>query len=164
MPATVPEIIPAPAPAAAPIQELRPVRVPRTVEDVAPSRAPCRAPRRVARMLLPATSAQVPVRPEAVRADCSHSFSRESSTNCASPVARAGALAQPAPSSIAARAAASHLCRHTASMRVTSEVGGGFFHNTASTEIYTLSLHDLALAEGVVVTAHFKVNAPHLLR
>src|SRR5215831_14148132 len=128
MPTIVPEIIPAPAPAAAPIQESRPARVPRQVEDVAPSRAPCKAPRRVASMPLPATSAQVPLRPEAVRADCSHSFSRENSTNCASPVARAGALAQPAPSSIAPRAAASRLCRHAASMHVTSEVGGGHHH------------------------------------
>src|SRR5215471_11686989 len=128
MPTIVPEIIPAPAPAAAPIQESRPACVPRQVEDVTPFRAPSRAPRRVASMPLPATSAQVPVRPEAVRADCSHSFSREDSTNCASPVARAGALAQPAPSSIAPRAAASRLCRHTASMHVTSEVGGGHHH------------------------------------
>src|SRR5215470_12737423 len=128
MPTIVPEIIPAPAPAAAPIQESRPACVPRQVEDVTPFRAPSRAPRRVANNPLPATSAQVPVRPEAVRADCSHSFSREDSTNCASPVARAGALAQPAPSSIAPRAAASRLCRHTASMHVTSEVGGGHHH------------------------------------
>src|SRR5215470_15406778 len=120
MPATVPEMIPAPAPAAAPIQELRPVRVPRQVEDVAPSKAPCRAPRRVANNPVPATSAQVPVRPEVVRADSSHSFSREDSTNCASPVGRAGVLAQPAPSSIAPKAPASRLRRHTASMRVTS--------------------------------------------
>src|SRR5215469_14991822 len=124
MPTIVPEIIPAPAPAAAPIQESRPACVPRQVEDV----TPFRAPRRVANNPLPATSAQVPVRPEAVRADCSHSFSREDSTNCASPVARVGALAQPAPSSIAPRAAASRLCRHTASMHVTSEVGGGHHH------------------------------------
>src|SRR5262249_24163945 len=122
MPATVPEIIPAPAPAAAPIQELRPVRVPRQVEDVTPSKAPCRAPRRVANNPVPATSVQVPVWPEAVRADSSHSFSREDSTNCASPVVRAGALSQPAPSSIAPRAPASRLRRHTASMRVTSEL------------------------------------------
>src|SRR5499425_3619251 len=128
MPTIVPEIIPAPAPAAAPIQESRPACVPRQVEDVTPFRAPSRAPRRVASMPLPATSAQVPVRPEAVRADCSHSFSREDSTNCASPVGRAGALAQPAPSSIAPRAAASRLCRNTASMHVTSEVGGGHDH------------------------------------
>src|SRR5215831_15460311 len=120
MPATVPEMIPAPAPAAAPIHELRPARVPRQVEDVAPSKAPWRAPRRVANNPVPATSAQVPVRPEVVRADSSHSFSREDSTNCASPVGRAGVLAQPAPSSIAPKAPASRLRRHTASMRVTS--------------------------------------------
>src|SRR5215468_3318511 len=122
MPATVPEIIPAPAPAAAPIQELRPARVPRQVEDVTPSKAPCRAPRRVANNPVPATSVQVPVLPEVVRADCSHSFSREDSTNCASPVGRAGALVQPAPSSIAPRAPASRLRRHTASMRATSRL------------------------------------------
>ena len=69
---------------------------------------------------------------EAVRADCSHSLSREDSVNWAPPVGGTGAVAQPAPSSIAPRAPASRLCRDTESMRVTSGVGGGHDHRFSS--------------------------------
>src|SRR5262245_25458616 len=122
MPITVPAIIPAPAPAAAPIQESRAARVPRQVDDTAPSRAPRKAPRTVARAPLPAMSVQFPLPPEAVRADCSHSLSRDDSTSCVPPATgRVGAVAQPAPSSMTPNAPANRLRNLSAdSMRVTS--------------------------------------------
>src|SRR5262249_47241058 len=121
MPITVPAIIPAPAPAAAPIQESRAARVPRQVDDTAPSRAPRKAPRTVASAPLPAMSVQVPLPPEAVRADCSHSLSGDDSTSCAPPATgRAGEVAQPVPSTRRPKAPANRRRhRRAKSMRVT---------------------------------------------